>query len=401
VSAEQSAPPPPGSPHDSLVIRAGRAAAATLLALLLVVLVLVALGGPGATASAPVGERPESPGDGRGPATDPRAAALLQRADVAMRDSRWKGTQFVAAWSRFGEHSALLEVEHLPGRGSLVRAFPGREAVSGLALVPDPPLDASVPTGWDRLVETEPTSTPLATLEKHFALVLGGPDTCAGRDAQIVEVKRRDAEATLAARFWLDEQTGLLLRREVLDRRGRIVRASAYLDLDVLPSGRGRAGVRADPPDESSGLRSVSAAPLRAEGWPVHDELGGLELTSVQAGGHGEERIVHLGYTDGLSHISVFAQSGRLDRSALADWERHPVGGTPAWVRDGVPQRVAWATGGTVYTVLADAPSDTLDAAVAALPGSATGGPGSLTRGLRERMARGLDRVRSWVDPGS
>jgi hypothetical protein len=52
----------------------------------------------------------------------------------------------------------------------------------------------------------------------------------------------------------------------------------------------------------------------------------------------------------------------------------------------------AWSAGGFVYTLVADAPMATVSQVVAALPDN--GGPGFWVR-----MARGLRRLVSWLNP--
>ena len=66
---------------------------------------------------------------------------------------------------------------------------------------------------------------------------------------------------------------------------------------------------------------------------------------------------------------------------------------SPSGSAASVPRRVVWSAGGTVYTVVADAPERTVDAVVAALPhGAADDDP-------LGRLGRGLDRVASWFNP--
>ncbi|HEU0130187.1 MAG TPA: hypothetical protein VFQ85_04255, partial [Mycobacteriales bacterium] len=57
------------------------------------------------------------------------------------------------------------------------------------------------------------------------------------------------------------------------------------------------------------------------------------------------------------------------------------------------PRRVVWSGGGTVFTVVADAPAAALEDLVAALP---HGDPGP---GLGTRLGHGLARVGSWLNP--
>jgi sigma-E factor negative regulatory protein RseB len=63
------------------------------------------------------------------------------------------------------------------------------------------------------------------------------------------------------------------------------------------------------------------------------------------------------------------------------------------YVRDGVQRSVMWSADGTVYTVLADAPEETVEAVIAALPHE------HVETGLLARLQRGLGRVASWMNP--
>ena len=76
-------------------------------------------------------------------------------------------------------------------------------------------------------------------------------------------------------------------------------------------------------------------------------------------------------------------------------YQRETVQGHDVWVRPEPPRRVVWSSGGMVYTVVADAPEQTVDRAVEVLHARADGG----ARSTMERLGRGLDRVGSWFNP--
>ncbi|MCA1824642.1 MAG: hypothetical protein LC640_10375, partial [Frankia sp.] len=121
----------------------------------------------------------------------------------------------------------------------------------------------------------------------------------------------------------------------------------------------------------------------------------GLELFDARrrAGEPGD--VLHLSYSDGVSHVSVFEQRGRLDTSALDGWHRERVAGTRVWVNDAFPRRVVWAANGRVFTVVAECERTSLEALVAALPHRGARRP------LLSRLTRGLRRVGSWINPFS
>ena len=130
---------------------------------------------------------------------------------------------------------------------------------------------------------------------------------------------------------------------------------------------------------------------LRDGGWQVPAELpGGLSLFTGAKTQADTGAVLDLGYSDGLSMVSVFEQRGKLP-ATLAGWRKTKAGGHVVFA---LPDQrsLTWAGHGMVFTMVADAPSQTVDAAVGALPHD---GPA----GFWKRMSRGLVRVASWVNP--
>jgi sigma-E factor negative regulatory protein RseB len=260
-------------------------------------------------------------------------------------------------------------------------------------------------------------------LERSYDAVLVGRAVVIGRAADVVEVRR--ADGSTAARLWLDHRSGLTLRRDVLDPSGAAVRTSRFVELTIAatappaaaPSGPvvSRTAPSLPVPSPPAGFAPGSAPPLRAAyparwsppfgpaaiarlrraGWPIPAALPhGLVLTSARRTVGDGPPALHLRYTDGLATVSLFTERGSLDASRLGTWQAAEVGGRRVRVRPGLPQQVVWAGPGVVYTMVADAPTLTVAAVVAALPAARpTGG------GVFGRLARGLDRMASWLNP--
>jgi len=234
-------------------------------------------------------------------------------------------------------------------------------------------------------------------MAQHYSLAPSGSDRVVGREADVVEARRPGrsaAESPVVARFWLDRETGLVLRREVYDR-GRAIRASAFVDVDVRVAASGAAATDQAGKAWSQTLDGAAVHRLRNRGWDCPDALPGpLPLVDARRGGDDRD-IVHLSYADGIASISVFQQRGELDLDHLDGYRREKVSGATVWVRDEVPRRVVWSAGNIVYTVVADAPESTVDRAVDALHEGATAGAGDPV----DRLGRGLNRVASWFNP--
>jgi sigma-E factor negative regulatory protein RseB len=322
---------------------------------------------------------------GAGPVPQPvvqaEARRLLARAASAPAVTPYHGVQFVSAWTSAGATSEVVDVDHVPGKGTTVRS-------DGTVVAPARHmtlLAAGAPSIADGGI--------VGLLAAHYSLRVVGEDTVAGRAVDVIAARRPGARSTAhdTARFWLDRASGLVLRREVYDRGGRTTRASAFVSVSV-----GQGDVSSDPAQQpwSATMDTAALARLCVHVWHCPSALPGhLTLVDARRGGSGDEDIVHLSYSDGIATVSVFEQRGRLDERGLHGDERATEGGHAVYVRGQVPRRVVWSSGGVVYTVVADAPERTVDDVVAALPHTGAGD------GTLGRLGRGLDRVASWFNP--
>ena len=299
---------------------------------------------------------------GRSPA-EVEALGLLVRAAEAGRRLSYRGTQYVASWRDDAVAASLVELEHDPVRGSVITGGDARDETTGALAVLDPRM--------------------LDRLGAGYALAVTGPGRCAGRSASVVEARRTDG--TVAGRFWVDRATGMLLRREVFDDEGTRVRSSAFVDLDVE---------QARPAVQPARLREAGrpdTTELRRDGWHVPRQLPeGFSLFDTELRGE----VLQLAYTDGLSTLSLFAQSGDLGSEAMRGFDREDVDGRPVWVRGSAPERVVWAGGEHVWTLVSDAPEATVRAAVAALPHDP-----EPDDGVGARVSRGLSRLGRMLNP--
>ncbi len=388
TEATPTAAPARASPHAGVDPWLGAVVVATSAALILLTLAPLA----------PAGASPPPPGDLHG-------LALLERAYEAGNRVAYRGTQFMSSWTPASEAegsgtgggtgagtvSVVAEVDHLPGRGTLVR-------LQGTPTAPDGQLFAAPgddPGALGAAVTPGGGLGALSLLARNFRLRVGDPATVAGRRAAVVEATHR-AGGGLAARFWVDRRTGLLLRREVLDQSGHIVRASAFVELEVGPTSVVRHLPPMLPATSATRLTPAALAEVRAEGCTCPLELpGGLELYHARTLQDTSTQVLHLSYSDGLSSVSLFQQPGRVEGGELVGFRPLTVDGATVYVEDGIPQRVLWSAEGTVYTVLADAPSDTVLEVIASMPHD----PPRDEPGMVDRLGRGLARVASWLNP--
>ncbi|WP_119727423.1 sigma-E factor regulatory protein RseB domain-containing protein [Thermomonospora amylolytica] len=320
---------------------------------------------------------------GRRADSDPEALDLLRGTAAAARATPYEGTQTRTAYHSGAPVRTVVTVRHAPGGATLVGdASPVRAAASATGSLAGAAATAGGLTGF--------TPETLDLLARNYTVVRAADGLVCRRRAKVVEARRADGSA--AGRFWIDAETGLMLRRELLDETGWVVAAAGFAELRITaPQTVLMSAAAPAPAAPWAAVAAAEVAELRAAGWPVPDELpGGFALQGVRRSGASDGHALHLGYTDGLADVSVFVQRGRLDARRLAGWRRTGSGGRTVFRREGRQRWAVWGGDGYVYTVLTDAPQSASDAVVAAFPHGA---------GWPERLRRGASRIGTWANP--
>jgi len=313
---------------------------------------------------------------------------LLSAAASAALTVPYGGEQLVAWWGPRGRSMSLIEVWH--PRNSSVRATSMGSIPAALAAgldgpsVPGPATD-SPSTAQDPDGVLGISQQMVDLIQAHYSVAATGRGQVAGHPARIVQLTRPDG--SLAARFWLDQGTKLLLRRETFDTGGVLISEDTFLSLrfgETALAGMPAQSVNPWP----TTLTPAQLDELRAGGWPAPGGLpGGLRLLAA----HRTPQVVDLDYSDGLSMVSVFVQRGEL-RVALPGWREISVSGQEVYSSDPDQRSLSWSAHGFVYTVIAAAPPTVVSSVVAAMPHDPP-------RGFWGRIAHGLKRLGSWANP--
>ena len=318
---------------------------------------------------------------------DAVAVALLARSAKAASTVAYSGR--AVTWDTGG--TTATAITHLPGRGTISLALDTPSASSRFA--PDGRSGSFADDG-----------RPLAVLRDNYRVLreasLDG--TVAGRPAAAVVAV--DADGTLDARYWLDEATGLLLRKELLDAQGQVRSRTGFDTLTigvpvdvVVPTGS------QDPWTEKLG--SAALATARTQGCACPESLpGGLALLDARrapAGAVSTMPVVHQLFSDGGATVSLFSSAGSIssddaDGLVARGFRRLQLGDHYAWVRGGtssVPTvTVVWACKDSVLTLVTDDAEDPLGTAgrvLAAFPPAPE--PGDTA--IWSRVARGWHRL--------
>lgn len=275
-------------------------------------------------------------------------------AGAAEADDIWETLEKACAAWEVAHDGEIVAVTYADG-GSHTTTVSVREVGVGLTL----------PAGGDGLA-------------RKYRLEPAGRELVLGRPVTGVEVHRTDGDA-LRERLWVDDATGVVLRRERYDG-DTLLSLVAYERFDPRPPG-------------SSGPRRSAVSVLEVD-LPLPAELPGGYRLSGHAGLSGLHQAIRAAYDDGLYRVSVFAQPGRPDWDALPPGGR-PVDGFPGTAYEwpgALPQRLVWETAGTTWTLVGDAPPEEFRALALALPQPEPRTP-------MRRLRTGLGRVWSSLSP--
>jgi anti-sigma factor RsiW len=282
------------------------------------------------------------------------ALAVLRRAAAAAAQVSYHGSQVFQVLTDGHVLSARLTVETRLGNGREVAVYDasGRMLSSTAAGTPSRVVD----------------SDELSLLEANYLLSASRGAEVAGRSATVVSAYRYSGQT--AARWWIDDESGLLLWHSTYDASGRTTLSAGFTSVRVgEPDTVGHALVGATVPLTSTSLTLASTGSLVAQGWLCPDDLAGLSLVRLRTDSADDPTVVHLAYTDGVSSVSVFEQHGTLAQAPSgAGWDAD----LKAYVRGGAAKVATWQSGSTVFTVVTDGSPDLLDATVEALPHEVT-----------------------------
>ena len=268
-----------------------------------------------------------------------------------------------------GRHEASLEVQVGAGRTHIAGPAPVDAGAAGRMV--------RRAGGWAVVWPGASGPLQLPPLDRKYDLAVAEGPVVAGRPTHQVEVRER---GYVRERLAVDTATGLVLRRELVNRAGATARLVEVQRLTFGPASTSRTPPR---PVAHDRPRRVAVdrlpPPLR-----VPPELaGGYRRSSAYVRG-GQVQVL---YSDGLHGLSLFVQRGRLAALPPAA-ERVSIGraGAAAWAWSG-GEVVTWQRGGVVYGAVGDAPEDELLAAARSVPGPGRVGAAATLRASCRRLA--------------
>jgi len=311
---------------------------------------------------------------------------LLSKSAAAGLTVSYQGVELIAQSGVNGADTMISDVWH-QGGGLTVTQTSDAAVVSGSQPYVSYDVDNHSPEGVFGV-----TKTMVSLIYQHYVAVYQGAGSAVGRPALIVELDR--ADGSLAARFWLDRQTLVPLRRDVYDASAQLISEDAFVQVEfgaltAPPGGTASASTSARSAWAKAAAPASLLADLNGQGWRLPATLpGGLSLYAGARSRTVAGEVADLGYSDGLSVVSLFVQRGTL-APKMTGWQAVSVNGHVVYVAG---HSITWAGRGLVYTMIADAPPQTVREVVASLPQNTA--PGFLVR-----IARGLNRLATLVNP--
>lgn len=311
---------------------------------------------------------------------------LLAHAARACQTVPFHGVEELDLRGMAGPRTAVVDVWHTAGTPPLMRPTAQLPDLPGGRHIV-PPGDSDGVQGLDDDGMLGMSQRLVMLLGANYRLAPGGAGEIAGRPAQLVTARRPGGG--LAARFWLDQATSLPLRRQTFDPAGQVVSDVWFTRLRF-----GAAAVTRLPGAAATPWRDILASAqlsaLRGRGWPLPGPLPGkLTLLSAREETTGAGPVIDLDYSDGLSVVSVFLQRGHLP-TQLTGWAQVGLQGHRVYADDSDGHSVAWSARGFVYTVIAEAPRQTVGQVVSALPHDSP-------PGIVDRIRQGVHRLTSWM----
>lgn len=324
--------------------------------------------------------------------------AVMLRAWEAALERRYSGEALSIVWA--GDAPTVTLSRVMRDRDALTVSAQDRMTVE-VGIGPGDPAEQR--EGWLAplpAVHGDEPAAAVRALEHKYHVTVAGTERILDRRCTKLEVHRRDG-ASLRERLWVDEDSGLVLRRESYEGAEHRLGLMTYLSLDVQPTGLALAGPRASRGQvlrpvqrrepAARPLDDVALTALRQAGWTVPPTLpGDYEPVGVYAVDGRDGQPLHVVYTDGLYMLSLFQEQGHPDWDSLPEGATRAEGiGWHAYEWPGaVPRRLVWEASGTTFSLVGDVPPEEFQAIADALPRPRA-------PSVVDRLRRGLSRLLS------
>jgi sigma-E factor negative regulatory protein RseB len=147
----------------------------------------------------------------------------------------------------------------------------------------------------------------LGELSRNYALDLGGTETIAQRQARLVKIRPLD-DLRYGRRLWVDVDTKLPLKFELLDENGQVLELMAFSSLSVEEFIPAKELAPTTVYDASWQVRRHEALPAETLNWTLDNVPDGFRLMAYTRQKRGPENrtIDHILLGDGFAFVSIY-----------------------------------------------------------------------------------------------
>lgn len=177
--------------------------------------------------------------------------------------------------------------------------------------------------------KTFPSLLPesVGALADHYTVRKGPSSRVAGFDTHSVLLEPKDG-FRYGHMFWIEAQTGLLLKARMVNEKGDPIEQFAFAQL-VLGPALTRDDVKSRLAPDAVGWKVHSANSTQAQnadlGWTVNVDVPGFRQIAGMKRSLGPDRpdMVHMVFSDGLAAISVFIEAYRKEDGSAVGPMKH------------------------------------------------------------------------------
>lgn len=165
--------------------------------------------------------------------------------------------------------------------------------------------------------DTSTLTSHLDQLNNYYQVSLGNRQRIAMRDTQRIDLMPR-GDARYGHRLWLDTETGLPLKTQMVDGDGHVIEQALFTSITYLdPTGNAQSMEPADPTaelplvsgsaDAGSG-NGTGKLPFKLSSWHASQLPTGFKLTTHRHIDNASNPTEQLVYSDGMASLSVFIE---------------------------------------------------------------------------------------------
>ena len=150
----------------------------------------------------------------------------------------------------------------------------------------------------------------LDKLEAYYRISRLDDDRVAGHSTVVLDVMPND-KYRYGYRYWLDTDTGVLLKCDLQNEQGKVVEQMMFTTLEYLSAAPESAFAEIDIKGYDRRKLDKGRVAVTNAAWQVTDLPTGFMLTQSSARNNDDVKSLHMLYSDGLASVSVFIEEGK------------------------------------------------------------------------------------------